>query len=387
MLNQCLGLAAVIAIAVKLGNDNIVLQRLSATNNNPRPFIFSTIKVRITLSIFISIIGFLCKDFFQYGIAAVIFTSFLIFFQAIDIGSFWLRSIDNHREVHLITIISTASSALVIIFLIYRKLNWVYFIIPSAISFMIISLASAFSANHKDKRKSIPCDIKITRTESIWAFINSLVVILYFKIDFIILPNLIGLEKAGNYFAAQRISDVALLVLGAFSLILTTRFSKNLKSSANDTLNLMASSLNVGFYAGLICSLIFLFIANEIIFGFYLSSYKFASEALYILSIGTPLFLQGSIIDAYFVAKSQFELIALKAIMALALKLILLCTLSTDSSLTQVSTFSVAGAYLASLMVIYLGEKKLFFLQLKSINPFGLPSSFSNLIKNFQNDS
>lgn len=203
--------------------------------------------------------------------------------------------------------------------------------------------------------------------ESLPLFLSSIVVIVYLKIDIIILRHFTGLEEVGYYAAAARISEM----LYAAPVALSTVFFPIIMKEVHN--NNKVKTNRIRFYAivfylclllSLSCSLLSPFIIQTI-YGdsFYETSRLFSLHCLSIIFIG---FLTSS--SKELIAKNKYNLIFYRDLAGLSSNLLLNIILIPKHGALGAAASTLISYFIASVLsnLFYSETKQVLLLMLKS---------------------
>jgi len=289
-INYALAFVTLFASISNLGLNEIIVRDIIKFPNKINVLIGTTFLLKFfaaALTVFISIV--LALFFFkedQDVIIISIILSFTLIFKSADVIKSWNESqLKVKHSVIIENIVFTIMTLLKILVITYG-LSYLYIVWITLFESILVFIFLLYVYNYKDnKLTNLAFDYSEAKRllRDSWPLMfSSLAIMIYMKIDQIMLGKMIGNKGVGDYTAALRISEIwymfpMLIVTSVFPKILeskqisTDNFNKKVKFMFDILIN----------FSILISILITLF-SNKIIYLFYGSTYLYSSPILQI---------------------------------------------------------------------------------------------------------
>lgn len=212
-----------------LGLEQVVVKELSRSELSPLPLYstYRTLKLVAGGLAFAGFCWYAIETSLEYALFAVPLMSVLMLY-GIDFHELYAQSKGNSRRVVKLSLVGLCISSVIKITLIFLDAPLEYFLYSMALDFYLIVagfwLARDRSLGQPKRRLSLVHSKRLL--ESSWPLLlSSVSVILYMKIDTVMLFNLKGAHEAGIYSVAVRLSEVlyfipSMLLIGLFPLLI-----------------------------------------------------------------------------------------------------------------------------------------------------------------------
>jgi O-antigen/teichoic acid export membrane protein len=208
---------------------------------------------------------------------------------------------------------------------------------------------------------------------------TSAIIVAYFSMDAILLPRLMTLHDAGRFLAARSLTETATVIGNGLATSLFPILAGLNKTNQARFARTFAAGLNMSAYLGATA-------AVSVVFGYFivvepLLGVKYAGlgSVVFILSLGLVIFFQGSILDCYLTIKKQTGIIMQKAVLALAIKSVLIFLFRNSLTIEYWAMTTILSAYAAILIVTYISTRDVFWTQMGSLNPRNLPQTWRTI--------
>jgi PST family polysaccharide transporter len=204
--------------------------------------------------------------------------------------------------------------------------------------------------------------------ENLSLIATSFLVLLYFRVDALVLPALLGKVDAGRYLAALPVVE-ALSFLGAIiSTVMFPVLMKRLESDRRAFWDLFAASMKLATWVGIATSVV-IAAASVVALPVLLGARFHGSEIIAaMLALTLPIMFQGAVVDSYIVGFRKTSLLAAKALVALVFKVALFYVLAPKYGIygAGIATMVATAAAVAVTLAI---SKEVFVVQLKAFMP------------------
>lgn len=334
-----MGLVFLFTPIATLGMESILIREFSRNPKNKTAIVTNAISVRFTLSILIAfvlwlVIGLLTNDF-KTKLAVLIF-SFNFSARSFEVFSFELRSKSRFKEQFIATIfgfvISTLFKIFILIFFVDNLV--ILLLIANVLEYLFSGMAARyFSIKINRFSISIPWLKKIFILTWKQALISS-VIILYMKIDVIMIESILGLKDVGSYTVAVTISELWYFI----PMSIVSVFYSKLVELYSDHLFKIMTSLILSIS---IISISSIFIIGEYLVSIFGDAYVEANEALKILMFAGLFVCFGLVQDKWFIIKNKENKLLFKTLTGLSVNVI--------SNLFLIPYYGISGAALGTL--------------------------------------
>ena len=371
ILSYVLAITAIIGSIIRLGLDGILVRELVKSPEQRNEFLGTAfwLKVLGTLLIIIILLIFLpfTKNTSTINLY-IILISFGFLFQSFEVVEFYFQSIVRLKAVSICKGVQLVLSSIIKIYLIFTESELLLFVL--VIVFDTISLAFSYFVVYKRHAKSsfyknFDFKIALNLMRDSWPLILSAVTImLYMRIDQIMIYTMLGQYQVGIYSVAVRLSEVsyfsAMIVLSTlFPAIL--RAKKTSKDLYEKRLLLMYT---LSVWSAVIIALIISIFGDWIVTSLFGPAYKEAGSILQIYVWATIfVFLSitsGKFLVAENLTKVAFQRALVGAIVNIGLNFLLIPPYGIEGAAIATLLGQFTAAYVYDLMDRRLHKQFLF---------------------------
>jgi O-antigen/teichoic acid export membrane protein len=215
LFSYALAFSTIFGCIAKLGLDGIVVRELV---NHPEKhdiylgtaFCLKILGASIVMGLMAAIVPFTSNDS-QTNLFIFIITAGLIF-QSFEVVEFYFQSQVMAKVVSICKVVQLAMSSAIKIYLVITQAELIYFVLVTA--FDSLSLAVSYAIAYRLKKDHPPFykhfDLSIAKQllKDSWPLIfSAIVVMIYMRIDQIIIKEMLGEYEVGIYSAAVRLSE------------------------------------------------------------------------------------------------------------------------------------------------------------------------------------
>lgn len=327
----------------KLGLDNIVIQEIVNHPDEQDIYLSTAFWLKILSAlmtiILVSLILPWTNNDNKTNLYILIIISGLIF-QSFEVVDFYFQSQTLAKIISICKIIQLSLSSLVKIYLVFTDSELVWFIVVTLLD--QISLTISFTIAYQlNKRKTLPLfnfdyfTSKILLKRSYPLLLSSIVVIIYMRVDQIIIKEIFGEYKLGIYSSAMRLTEIFSVIPGVIS---TSVFPSIIKAKKNPAeyqkrLNLLYFFL---FWTAIIISILVSLFSEEIIKVIYGVSYKESSNVLRVLIWSNVFIFIGIAAHRWFIIEDLQKITTLNTVIASCLSITL--------NVSLISSFGIIGS-------------------------------------------
>ncbi len=388
VLNYALATIGLYGAFASLGFYNLIVRKIVNEPLLKEETIGTAAFLQFLSGCFIYIVILLNLFFFRMGnpLAEVLIAILgsAILFKVSDIAIYWFES--QVQSVYVVLVQNTIliSFAIIKLFLIYLKapiedFAWVMVGESIVTSLALISVFGLYGINLKALR------IKFSLAQSLlkdsWPLvISGIMMMIYMRIDQIMLGEIAGAKSLGIYSAAVKLSEAWY----AIPITIVASFAPSLlqakKSNENLYYGKMQQLFNLMSLLSLILALLLTFLSKPIIIFLFGQDYADAAPVLSI-HIWTSIFVfLGVASTQWFIAEGKFNLILERSMIGVFFNIILNLILIPDFGALGAAISILISQFIVSLMydLVRSETRKLFYMKISSLN---LIRSAESLIK------
>lgn len=378
-LNYVITFALIIEAISSLGLDNIIIKKIVALKDRQFEIINTSLSLRFLSSIILIPIGILLihllRDDFAISLLAYIILSSVVF-RSIDVTDFWFQSYIDSKYVVFSKIISFTFYGLIRLLFVYLGSTVISFGFAFLLEGVIRSLFLGWFYIKKSGTVfhfNFDWGLSKKLLKESWPLLfSAITVMIYMKIDIVMLGSMSTNNEVGLYTAAVKLSELwynipVIVTATLFPLILKIK-------QESETLfkRRMQLLYDVMFLVMLVISII-VFLLSDQIMGFLFGSDYSPAAPMLAIHVWSSIFIMFSVIRGKWLIANNLELYtaatqALGAIANILLNLLLIPILAGvgASIATLISYF--AATMLASLIFNDLRDE--FYMQAKSFFPY-----------------
>lgn len=348
ILNFVIAFVSLFSVIATLGMNGVIVRDLVVFKKDSFK-VLGTASVVMSIASFIAYIACSLVAFFYYS-DEFIFSLILIYgstliFKTSDLFRFWQESIIKSRIIVIIESVVFLLSSTLKVFLIFYEYNLLYFIIVLTLEIIVSAIAIFISYNHKHSIRNWKYDsdyLKKLLKRSLPFFISTLGVIIYMRIDQLMLKYYLGEFSVGIYSVGMKLSEMwyfipTIIVSSVFPKLfkLKNKFPKEFNDKVLILLRFL-SFLSV-------LAIIFVSIFSKEIINLIFGSEYSESASVLILHIWTGLFVSlGLVSSNWYIANGIEKTIMYKTIYSAIICVIL--------NVLFIPKYGVVGAALSTLL-------------------------------------
>jgi O-antigen/teichoic acid export membrane protein len=299
ILSYAVAFAAIFSAIAKLGLDSIVVRNLVHVPERRNVYLGTAFWLKVAGALAMLIVIALALAFSANDAATNLYVYIIAsggIFQAFEVVGFYFQSKVLSKFVSICKLTQLTTSSMIRLYLIYRRADLVWFVLVSLID--QVTLATAFLFAYRHQRLGAfyrQFDRTIARKllKDGWPLLmSSVVIMLYMRIDQIMIKQWLGAKDVGIYSAAIRISEVWSFIP---ALMATSLFPSIINAKNRSEALYCARVQNLYALMILICTTIVVpmtFLSGRLVIVLYGVAYKDAGAVL-LLSIWTvfPVFI------------------------------------------------------------------------------------------------
>lgn len=372
-LNYIIGIASIFWAFSKFGLDNVVIDELVKTANKSS-IIYSAFLIKLFFSIFVTTLLYVISEmFFSNNITSlfIVFVTAGSIFQSLEVIDFYNQSINKNVYSAIARIFTLILLISVRLLGIYLELDLSFFVYSYFLEKVILAFFYLITNKYNIIRAGVTFDrliIKRLIIRSLPLSFSSMMVILYMKVDMIMLEHYYGVTTVGIYSVASRIIDVVYIFP---ALIMTAMMPKLIKINAYSYHDFelayvkLFKKINIVAIVSILCVYFFGQTFIENIFGY---GYKDAYPILLILIASSFFGMSGIISSRWFVIKNLQKYTLTRTFIGLIINVILNYILIPKHGAIGAAFATLASQFIASYFINLFSNacRPLFIMQTKS---------------------
>jgi O-antigen/teichoic acid export membrane protein len=235
ILSYAVAFAAIFSSIAKLGLDNIVVRNLVHVPEQNNIYLGTAFWLKMIGAI--ALLGVIaCAEQFSSNDAATNLYIFIIasgsIFQAFEVVGFYFQSKVLSKFVSICKLTQLTTSSIIRIYLIYRRADLVWFVLVTLVDQITLAIAFLFAYRYKKLGafyRQFDRTIAQKLLRDSWPLLmSSVVIMIYMRIDQIMIKQWLGVKDVGIYSAANRITEVwnfipALIIGSLFPSIINAK--------------------------------------------------------------------------------------------------------------------------------------------------------------------
>ena len=334
-----MGLVLLFTPLATLGMESILIREFANFAERKSNIILNAVFLRLCLSGLILIILFLLSTFLSHDRALklmIVIFSLVFTARSLEIYVFELKSRSLFKEQFVATALSVVITSIIKIVIILSKPNLIIELLL-ALNVLEALLIGTFAKMYYSSILKAKISIELIREliSKTWkqAIISS-VIILYMKVDIIMIERLIDFAEVGKYSVAVTIAELWYFIpMSIVSVFYTKLVTKNNDISYIILLRIL---ITISFLA-----IIGIYLLGEYFLGLFGNNYSDAISPLLVLMFSGLFVSLGLVQDKWYILNYREERLLLKTVMGLAVNIAL--------NLLLVPIYGIQGAAIATL--------------------------------------
>ncbi|GAB3200554.1 O-antigen/teichoic acid export membrane protein [Pontibacter aydingkolensis] len=380
-LNYGQAFVAIFSSLVNLGLDTTLVKEFVSKDFAENKLIGTGFLLRLygaVVGILLAVLTALMLEFNTDQLSFLIITALSIglIFQAVDVIDLYLQAHLKSRISVIIKNLSYLFSSIFKVYLIIYNFPVIYFAIAIVFDLGLASILMLIYSNKKlaINLKDWMWDLVVAKTllKTSWPLIISgLTVIMYMRMDQIMLKNYLGSFAVGNYSAAARVTELFFIL----PMVISNSVFPSLVKCKDDILlyrNRLIKLYSTLIYISILLSISILFFSNYIINILYGQQYQDAVSVLNIHIWSSIFVFIGVASSQQLVLEGRSSISLYRTVLGLATNLIL--------NIILIPTYGIKGAAFATLVsyavssffsnFLFKSTRGIIYLYLRSLLPF-----------------
>lgn len=291
LMNYVISYVAIFMVISNFGLDNIEIRELSKNHINKDLILGTSFRLRFTLALitFLLVTITTLINESNTNIRMMILSYGLcIFVQPFNIIRNYFTSIVQNEYIVKSEILRTILGGAIKIALLLGNANLLWFVLASSFDFILVASGYYFAYSKKiSKLKKWHFDINFAKyllKESYPLLLSGAAIIVYQKIDQVIIKNLIDSEALGYYATANKFLDIFIFLPLIITQTLTPIIIRKRKKSTEEYVRDRQIMVNLILWSGILLSIFVLSTAYYVIIYSFGSDYALAIPVLKVLS-------------------------------------------------------------------------------------------------------
>lgn len=378
ILSYSISYISFFSFIVSLGLDSIVGREIVSNPKNSQIIVSSSFLMKASALIFViflvNFISLISNNSIEIKLIILIISLNLLQ-EPFNVFSTYFQAIVNIRNISFSIMISKISLIIIKLFLIYFQFSLIYFVITDAVILIFLSMSFMIlylRFNNLTIRDLLIFDKKVALNlfKDSWPLmISSGAIMLYMRLDQVMIKEMISLEELGYYSASVKVAEFWYFI----PMTVTSVMFPLLINSKKDSFEMYEHRLKQLFSSCIIISLIFCFplyfFSDIIVDVLFSDSFIYSAKPLSILSIAGIFVAMGYVNGKWMVIENYTKLSLMRNISGLFINVLLNIVLIPKLGITGAAISTVISVAFASNFFFLFNNKtrKIFYLQNKSI--------------------
>jgi O-antigen/teichoic acid export membrane protein len=349
LFSYVLALTAIFGGIAKLGLDTIVVRELVYYPEKRDTYLGTAFWLKFIASfaiiaLVIAIAPYITKDS-QSNLFILIIAGGLIF-QSFQVVEFYFQSQVEAKIVSICKVIQLALSTAIKVYLVLIKAKLVYFVMATTFDSFSLAVSYFIAYATNQKRSFYKCfDLKVAKQliKDSWPLIFSMLfIMLYMKIDQVMIGKILGVQEVGIYTAGIKFVEFTLFLP---TIIITSLFPAILSSKEKGGTiyeNRLQYLYSMMIYMSLPFLMIFHFYSDYIINFTFSEQYSLSSNVLSLYCFALPFMYLAIANSRWFVAENLQSLLFYRAMSGAIINIVL--------NLTLIPLIGVNGAVISTII-------------------------------------
>ncbi|RLJ73891.1 flippase [Pedobacter alluvionis] len=372
--NYVIACIALVSAFATLGLDQIIVKYLLDKKLDE----FTLLGTAFYLRLFGSFISTLIIAFYFYFFKnenKLLFIALLtvsnLWFQSTDVIDLKNQSILRSKKTVIVKNIVFILTSIIRVLLVYYKASLMIFVIVASLEYVLAALGMVlyYGASKVFNWKFDLSYCKILLLEAWPLILSGIIIMMYMRLDQVMIGNILGEESTGLYSVSTRFTELWYFIPSVFVTSFFPRLVEKFKMDKNEYLKLSLKLFKLLFFISLSISLFFLFSAEIIIETLYGKGYVMAIPSLQI-SIWTGIFVfWGVAAGNMLVIENLNKHNLIKSVQGLVLNIILNFILIPRYGINGAAIATLISQFYASYLyyILFKKTRHIFLLQTKSI--------------------
>ena len=355
VLNYILAFVAIFIPIVQLGMSTILVRELINNPKKRKELLSTSFYLILITSFFVFLILNVINYSFildrKINILITIYSS-ILFFKAFEVIEFDFQSKLNAKYASISKTLALLLSITVKCWLLYKGFGLEYFVYAYTLDFLFLALFLLVTHRLKGKFSffnSFDKTLIKPLFNSSWPLIlSTLSIILYMRLDQLMIKSMLGSVELGLYSSAVRLYEGYISVVFVITVSLLPSIIKIKQESEEKYKYYLTLLFSIVFWLNNFISLVIMFFSTFIIEFLYGLEYKDASSVLGIVFFASSFASVGSVTARYFIVEKMEKKMILRTWVSLSINLLL--------NFILIPIYGIEGSAFATLIAIFVGN-------------------------------
>jgi O-antigen/teichoic acid export membrane protein len=292
IMNYVISYVAIFMVISNFGLDNIEIRELSKNNENKNVILGTSFRLRFVLAFIVYLLILITILVFESDLNTKIMIlsyGLCVFVQPFNIIRNYFTSIVQNEYIVKSEILRTILGGAIKILLLLGNANLIWFVLAASFDFVLVSSGYFLAYTKKiGKLKSWFFDSAMAKyllKESFPLLLSGAAIIVYQKIDHVIIKNLIDNEALGYYATANKFVNIFIFLPLIITQTLTPIIIRKKEKNINEYIRDRQKMVNLILWSGIILAIFVSLTSYYVIIYSFGSEYEPAIPVLKVLSI------------------------------------------------------------------------------------------------------
>jgi O-antigen/teichoic acid export membrane protein len=279
LMNYIISYVAIFMVISNFGLDNIEIRELSKNQEKKNTLLGTSFRIRIVLAFIVYVLILVTTFFYESDAETrvmILSYSFCVFVQPFNIIRNYFTSIVQNEYIVKSEILRTILGGSIKILLLLYNVELFWFVLASAFDFILVASGYFLAYSKKiGKLSSWSYDFTFAKyllKESFPLLLSGAAIVVYQKIDHVMINNLIDSEALGYYATANKFLNVFIFIPLIITQTLTPIIIRKKEKNINEYYRDRQKMVNLILWVGIILAI---FVSST---SYYLISYSFGSK-------------------------------------------------------------------------------------------------------------
>lgn len=293
-----------------------------------------------------------------------------LIFQAADTVDLWFQSQSQNKRTVVVKLTSYILSSAVKVFFILMELPLIYFAAVMTLDVVVVAVGLLIAYRLYPSEESWRASFargKYLVFESAPLVLSALSIIIYMRIDQILIKAFLGDSEVGIYSAAVQFAQLPNFIPVAISTALLPFLSDIYKTDIEHYQRYLVLAFRVFFYAGLSLATVIILFSNEIVFLLYGADYSRASDVLKWYSLSSCFVWLGVAHNLWLINHGKYRVRVVGTVLAGVVALIFGFYFLPIFGVISAAVVSILTQFIATFFINFFLAKESFYLQVEAI--------------------
>jgi len=362
--NYCIAIFTFFVIFPSLGLEHISPREFVNRKGEEEKLLNTAVKLKFigaTFGIVLSVLfmGFF-KGFSSYLIPLVFILTSGYLFQSFDIIDFYYQSRLEQKKSVIARMVAFLIVSVYKLYLVQSDAPLIWFVASSTIDFGIGAIGLIYSLKKSRvqlKWRMFDCKLaKALLKDSLVFSVSALVIVIYFKVDQVMITEILGEQQNGIYSISVRIYELFVflpaVLVSSFLPVITRKFQEN-EVEFKASLKQLYSVLT---YLSIIFTVLVWFFGPFVMDVLYGEEYSGSGEILQYIGLGFYSVFIGMGTGNYLIIRNKKKFVLLKSFVGLVVNVVLNLWLIPKMGINGAVIASIISNFIATFMILIMKD-------------------------------